>query len=439
MHCKKSVAWLSAIAATISIASCCLDIITGQQQGGKSSFDGGVEAGMDAGFDAGMDAGFDAGADAGSQMCASGPVAPLASSLGLFSNLVISGPKSADLNGDGLLDLVAFDSSVQLGGHSVEIFLGLPDGGLGNPQLLNYVADVAGVGLGDLNGDGVPDILVDTSGESSYSAFQVWISDGGNFELSTTVYDLETDSFGQMAIVDLDGDGRNDIVYTAFLGWDADGGGEECGIRVIWGLADARFSSPVTVSSFVSYETAILVVGDLNGDGRPDLITGSTTFGQLRVLTNIGDGGFAASHYLLPALGGIALLPNPSGRPDLVVSLTGDALPTPAQRGIEVLHNRGDGTFTLGPVVAVGGSSIVVSDFNGDCVPDIATSWPVECGEPDGGIWVLYGDGDGGFQEPVDLPILNSDFFGLAMLGPVAGPRTLVSTGCGDGLTLYQQ
>jgi len=68
-----------------------------------------------------------------------------------------------------------------------------------------------------------------------------------------------------------------------------------------------------------------------------------------------------------------------------------------------------------------------VGDFNGDCIPDIATSYSTEeAGQLVGHLTVLSGEGDGGFEPPVSLQATEGAT-GLAALGPVANPRALAA------------
>jgi hypothetical protein len=149
------------------------------------------------------------------------------------------------------------------------------------------------------------------------------------------------------------------------------------------------------------------------------------TASQLGVFLNQGDGGFSLTQYLTFAYA-VALVPNPGGAPDLVATAP----------DLEFLKNRGDGTFVVEDLEQ-SGVWVKVGDFNGDCIPDIATTWSPECSDRPT-IAILYGQGDGGFGTAVSLQPTGTGPASLALLGPVASPRALaVGDWCQPGLAIY--
>jgi Bacterial Ig-like domain (group 3)/FG-GAP-like repeat len=90
---------------------------------------------------------------------------------------------------------------------------------------------------------------------------------------------------------------------------------------------------------------------------------------------------------------------NGDGKPDLVIA-------TPGSLSVSVLLNKGDGTFL--PVVyyavsdVASATSVVVADFNGDGKLDIAATGDGCCG---GAVAILLGNGDGTFQTPVGYAV----------------------------------
>jgi FG-GAP-like repeat len=181
---------------------------------------------------------------------------------------------------------------------------------------------------------------------------------------------------------------------------------------VLLNNGDGTFQSPHEYATGTG-DSNPLAVADLNGDGRPDLVTaeggGSGDPGTVTLLFNGGDGSFTRRSYrmgggIIPLFGGpvsasVADL-NGDGRPDIVtVDETYDYFPV----GISVLRNRGDGTFArtdhaVGPV-ASGNLSVTISDLNGDGRPDL-----IMPDDNTSSIQLLLNKGDGTFEARRDYP-----------------------------------
>ncbi len=186
-------------------------------------------------------------------------------------------------------------------------------------------------------------------------------------------------------------------------------------------------------------------MADLNADGLADVVLNSRDGGALVILISQGDGGFVGTSYPTPIAGQIVVLPAQPGAPDLAFtsgSGGGEGLWEIGQQ-VEVLHNSGTGVFTATsyPVASIW---LTVGDYNGDCIPDLATSayyWQELCPQPDAGLFaILYGDGDGGFSAPMSIPNGGYELAAqLLPLGPVANPPALATGGqeCLQGLTVF--
>lgn len=138
--------------------------------------------------------------------------------------------------------------------------------------------------------------------------------------------------------------------------------------------------------------------GDFNGDGQTDLVTLDLNDG-IAVWSGNGDGSFqmsAAYNVSFPpqsiAVGDIT----GDGRPDLVV--VGDYA-----NGVAVLLGNGDGTFQ-GPfqrtVAGLTGDSVVMGDFDQDGTVDLAVA-----GFQADTVYILLGNGDGTFQDPMTIAV----------------------------------
>jgi hypothetical protein len=143
---------------------------------------------------------------------------------------------------------------------------------------------------------------------------------------------------------------------------------------------------------------SVLAVGDFNGDGHMDVVTGNDdTANTVSVLLGNGNGTFA-THVDYPVGGPVAGIAvgdfNNDGKLDIVVVYGFD----PAK--VAVLLGNGDGTFKPYMPTTAGfqGGSIAVGDFNGDGKLDVAVS-DNESTIP--GVDIMLGNGNGTFEPPV--------------------------------------
>ncbi|MEO6761462.1 MAG: FG-GAP-like repeat-containing protein, partial [Candidatus Saccharimonadales bacterium] len=161
----------------------------------------------------------------------------------------------------------------------------------------------------------------------------------------------------------------------------------------------ASYQTYTTSSSFagkVNYSAGNFprsVTGsDLNGDGKPDLITANYGSNNVSVLMNNGNGTFPASptNYSVgsdPESVTIADV-NGDGHPDLIVANNNS-------NSVSVLINNGNGTFPASPTnysVGSGPQSVTIADVSGDGHPDIITS-----NYDDSNVSVLINNGNGTF------------------------------------------
>ena len=229
------------------------------------------------------------------------------------------------------------------------------------------------VAVADLNGDGLPDVVAvytHISGPPPHPGFvAVYLQNAANpgHFLPASTYAAGNDPVS-VAVADLDGDGRPDIV-TANAILSANGAGNST-VSVL--LQDA--AHPGHYLSAVNYATGpdpvFVAIGDLNGDGKPDLAVADSTgisvllqdsAGRFLPRTTIATGGPCSSVAILDLDG--------DGTPDL--------LATNAASVLVLLQNPGDGGSFQAPVRYAAGQQplyAVAGDLNGDGRPDIAVA-----------------------------------------------------------------
>ena len=193
----------------------------------------------------------------------------------------------ADVNLDGHLDLVLADASAS--GNAIVLLQDPANPGqFLAPALLSTGSTSApSVAVADLNGDGKPDVVAATSDASGNNGavyvFYQSATSPGTF-LAARVFPAGAQPQA-VRTADVNGDGLPDIVVANF-GPGADGTGS-AGVSVL--LQDAAnpgsFLAPVTYAS--QARAMDVAVGDLNGDGKPDLVVanlGPAPTGSVSVL-----------------------------------------------------------------------------------------------------------------------------------------------------------
>jgi Big-like domain-containing protein/VCBS repeat protein len=373
---------------------------------------------------------------------------------------------AVDLNGDGYLDVVAYDSNDGL------LLTFMNDAGTFSAAQTTTIntsfGNIAGINVGDMNGDGKADVVVayfnGLSRTSSQMTVQSLISKGdgtftaGNGQTFNVSASLQLTGFSPVALGDLNGDGKLDIaalfleqtgrssgnfVVTTALGngdgtfgtlgtnsviadsWSQFGPPSETGVQILdinndgkndvltaaglylyvaLGNGDNTFATPVK-STFAG--DAAMVFADVNGDGKPDVISGGS--GVVSIYLGKGDGTFAA-----PSQSGQYIADPPVGTQELAVAdLDGDnkldviAL-SDEYKEVTPLLGNGDGTLRAPQALSVPSDSFPFDTVLETVLTDSTTSYSdlivANFGGTNPAVLTGISDGKGNFNYINSLP-----------------------------------
>ena len=289
----------------------------------------------------------------------------------------------ADFDRDGHGDVLFIAEDTEQ--HA--LFLGRGDGTFQPAsERLPATSQANGVAVGDVDGDGLPDIVVGNTTEGSGGPAQpfLWLNDArrpGHFIDATDSHLPSMDVQAQgVLLADLDGDGDLDMVIA----------GQDPMNRLLLNDGTGRFvDATAQLGPQLPTETREVHALDANADGRLDLVFFNLTSNnqdwdkdpQTRLLINQGDARFKDEttarlpQHRFSSWGGSVIDFNGDGAPDLVVS----AIEVPGFVPLQVRawQNDGQGNFrdvtaTTIPAATVGRSwSMAQGDLDGDGRPDL--------------------------------------------------------------------
>ncbi len=254
---------------------------------------------------------------------------------------------AADFDGDGNLDVAASSPA------GIFIFSGT---GTGNFKSSTQVGPPAtqpyALAVGDFNGDGVADLAAGLPG-----GLTIYLSHPGA-SFTSTQYSYDATSVG---VADFNGDGIADIATPA---------------GVALGNGDGTFQTPIAFGPPGS-PSPFVVAGDLNNDGKPDLVVRDATSSRIEVHLGKGDGTFRIPPivvlwpYLEPDV-------TPADRASMsITDINGDGIPdlVIGSSDVQIFFGAGDGTFTSdSPLIYRVGfpvEAVATADWNGDGAVDV--------------------------------------------------------------------
>jgi hypothetical protein len=267
----------------------------------------------------------------------------------------------ADFNRDGTTDIALGCSDTTNGG--VAILMGNGDGSFQTPAYYP-TGDLAGLDMGDLNGDGILDLVVTDKLQQDVT---ILIGKGnGTFQAPSAI--IATPKAAHDVVVgDFNGDGNDDLGYAITT---ATNGSALSDLYIALGNGNGTFQTAQLRASQIG---EFLTSGDTNGDNLVDIVSSTVTLSphisnSMFVLIGKGDGTFK------PTVTYVSDIPsdphltdvNGDGKPDIIAGGSFGAL---------VYPGNGDGTFQAYSEPVIGGFSLTYAvnagDYNNDGNADL--------------------------------------------------------------------
>ncbi len=241
--------------------------------------------------------------------------------------------------------------------------------------------------LADVNGDGKPDLLVanlcgDSTSTCAGTVAVLFGNGDGTFQPAAS-YGSGGESAYLVAVADVNGDGKPDLLVANAFASNSNTNGT---VGVLLGKGDGTFQPAVAYGSG-GVGAQSVAVADVNGDGKPDLLvtnqcvnSSNCAYSTVGVLLGNGDGTFqpavaygsGGADAPSVAVGDV----NGDGKPDLLVA-NACAISNCTNGTVDVLLGNGDGTFQAAVTYGSGGSqasSVAMADVNHDGKPDLLVS-----------------------------------------------------------------
>jgi hypothetical protein len=271
--------------------------------------------------------------------------------------------------------------SGECGATTCEGTIGLPGPPLPPPRTSTDLP--LGHALADLDGDGVPDLAM---AHANNSLIEIrYVRALGVFGPPVNI--AVADRPEAVAAGDVDGDGRQDLVACTTGGAGA--------VSVLRNRGDGTFArTDFATNGAVRF----CALGDLDGDGLPELVLSYSLDDRIAVLRNLG-GAFAApvAYASLPRPANISIVDlDGDGHLDVLAlvspSFIDPRLPEVVNGSVSVYRGGGDGTLGAPVSYATGFApqDLVVADLDGDGLLDVATG-----AFEDEAVAILLNDGSG--------------------------------------------
>jgi Ca2+-binding RTX toxin-like protein len=266
-----------------------------------------------------------------------------------------------DFNGDDKPDLATANNL----GNTASILLNTTTTGATTPTFATKVDFATGnlpfsVSIGDINGDGKPDLAVANNGSNNASILLNTTTTGATTPTFATKVDFDTGSAPfSVSIGDINGDGKPDLAVANTISNSA---------SILLNTTTTGATTP-TFATKVDFPTGTqprsVSIGDINGDGKPDLAVANTNSGNASILLNTTTTGATTPTFATKVDFATGTRPssvsigdfNGDGKPDLAVannnSNNASILLNNSPKVTAVTATTADGSYGVGATIKI--------------------------------------------------------------------------------------
>lgn len=274
--------------------------------------------------------------------------------------------------------------SLNNGSSTASVLLGDAAGGFRIASSPSVVSQPVAFAMADINGDAQPDLI--TVGTANGNIHFRFGNGTGSFP-TTSKFQSSSTTLSALAVGDLNADGKTDVVTDAPNG----------AVRVLLGNGSGGFNFAPGSPFAARQAPTTLAVADMNGDRWPDVVAASATGGTVSVLRGSSTGALTlAAERTLGSRPTALAIRDLDGDGDTDVAV---ALPDAAE--VAVLLGDGAGNLDDGSSLSApsGSRSIAAGDMNDDGIDDL-----IVASDTTGEMAIEIGDGAGRFTSSVGSP-----------------------------------